>query len=87
MHNGYLMDFRLKPLQYIANRTDFQTPLGQAYNRLLITMMRAMGMQESEYKNEGDGGGFGEFAKSTPYLTTQYTQFISQRNMPLPIVY
>jgi hypothetical protein len=87
LKTGYLMDFRLKPLQYIAGRTDFLTPLGQAYNRLLVTMMRAMGMQESEYIGEGDGGGFGEFSKNVQYIDTQYTQFISQRNTPLPIVF
>lgn len=87
LHTGYLMDFRLKPLQYIANRTDFGTPLGQAYNRLLVTLMRSMGMAESEYRNEGDGGGFGELAKSVPYIDTQYSQFASQRNTPLPKVF
>jgi hypothetical protein len=87
LKTGYLMDFRLKPIQYIANRADFLTPLGQAYNRLLVTLMRAMGMQESEYMKEGDGGGFGEFAQSVPYIDKQYTQHIAERNTPLPIVF
>lgn len=86
LKTGYLMDFRLKPIQFIAGRSDFLTPLGQAYNRLLVTIMRAMGMQDSEFVNEGDGGGFGEFRKNGEYLTNQYTQFIGQRNTSLPIV-
>lgn len=87
LNTGYLMDFRLKPLQYLAGRSDFHTPIGQSYNRLLITLMRAMGLQASEYINEGDGGGFGEFKKSITYLTDQYTRYISQRNDPLPIIF
>jgi hypothetical protein len=87
LKTGYLMDFRLKPIRYLAGRSDFLAPLGQSYNRLLITLMRAMGMQPSEYLNEGDGGGFGEFKKDINYITNEYTQFISQRNNPLPIVF
>jgi hypothetical protein len=87
LHTGYLMDFRLKPIQYVANRADFLTPIGQSYNRLLVTLMRAMGLQESEYINEGDGGGFGQFSQNVPYIGNQYTQFMAQRNTPLPIVF
>ncbi len=87
IHNGYLMDFRLRPhFQYLAGRSDF-APLGQSYNRLLITIMQAMGMQPSEYLKEGDGGGFGQFKTDIQYLTNQYTQYFGQRNDPLPIVF
>ena len=81
------MDFRLKPIRYLAGRDDFLAPLGQSYNRLLITLMRAMGMSPSEYINEGDGGGFGEFMKVIQYIDDAYTQNISERNTPLPIVF
>jgi hypothetical protein len=84
---GYLMDFRLKPISYLAGRSDFNAPLGQPYNRLLITMMRAMGMQPSEYMNEGDGGGFGEFKTNIEYISDQYTRYQSLRNDPLPIIF
>jgi hypothetical protein len=86
LKNGYFLDMRQRPYVYNANRTDFPA-MGQPYNRLLITMMRAMGMQPSEYMAEGDGGGFGEFTDSDPYIMGKYAQFRNQRNDVMPIIY
>lgn len=85
---GYYMDYRLKPLKYLAGREDIHTAFGnQTYNQLLITIMRGMGLQPSDYLQYGDGKGFGSFDLSTiDFYNNEYAGVEVKRNNTLPFI-
>ena len=63
-------------------------------NQLGVTVMKAMGLSESEYSSYGDGGGFGQFNPSfTQYgninqrREKQYGPYKPERNKPLPFLW
>ncbi|MGE0528764.1 MAG: DUF1552 domain-containing protein [Bdellovibrionales bacterium] len=87
LKTGYYMDYRIKPLTYYAGRSDIFPGMGsRTYNSLLITIMRALGLPDSEFMQYGDGGGYGTYSLAKlAYHRGQYTPFQSLRNATLPI--
>ncbi len=58
---GY-WDFTHNPFLFYANRLDTMLPAGSvAYNNFLVTLMHALGLQESEWESVDGGAGFGGF--------------------------
>ncbi len=82
---GYYVDYRQRPLKAIAGRSDFSA-MGRSYTQYLITVMRAMGLQQAEYNNYGDGGGFGMFASNVAYSDNAYEPYRQFRNQTLPFI-
>jgi hypothetical protein len=82
LNQGYYLDYRQRPFRYYANRGDFPA-VGRPYTQLLCTLMRAGGLQPSDYAPFGDGGKFGEWTQGT-YDAGEYTAFAATRNDPLP---
>ncbi len=82
---GYYVDYRQRPFKYIANRTDFPA-MGRSSNQFLITAMRSMGLQPSEYNDYGDGGGFGQFSSNVQYSDNAYEKYRPFRNQTLPFI-
>lgn len=82
---GYYIDYRQRPFTYIADRTDFPA-MGRSYSQFLITAMRSMGLQPSEYNDYGDGGGFGIFSSNVSYSNNRYEPYRQFRNQTLPFI-
>jgi hypothetical protein len=82
---GYYMDYRQRPLTYIAGRTDFPA-MGRSYSQLLITFMKALGLQPNEYLPYGDGGGFGTYNNNPTYSEGRYLPYEKFRNDTLPFI-
>ncbi|MGE0527989.1 MAG: DUF1552 domain-containing protein, partial [Bdellovibrionales bacterium] len=86
INTGYYIDYRVRPLVHAFNRTDLPAVGSRTYASLLITIMRALGLQPSEYLSYGDGGGFGTYGSyyTDPKL---YAPFKALRNDPLPVIF
>ena len=82
---GYYVDYRKRPYTHLASRTDFPA-MGRSYSQFLITAMRSMGLQPSEYNDYGDGGGFGYFGSNIQYSNNFYEQYRQFRNQTLPFI-
>ncbi len=85
IRTGYYIDYRKRPFFRIADRSDFPA-IGRSYSQFLITVMRSMGLQSSEYNSYGDGGGFGLFASNVQYSNGAYEVYRSARNQTLPFI-
>lgn len=81
LRTGYLIDYRQKPFRHIAGRGDFPW-CGRPYNQLLITLMQAMGLTDSEWEQEGQPG-FGDYTPGS-YGETMWTQYLTNRRARLP---
>lgn len=79
---GYYLDYRQRPFFRHPDGQD----LGRSYTQLLITFMRALGLQPNEYLSYGDGGGFGSFKRDAPYSKQMYYAYEQFRNDPLPFI-
>lgn len=85
MKTGYYMDYRQRPFFRIANQGSY-APVGRSYTQLLITFMRALGLEASEYLPYGDGGGFGSYDNNVRYSEGRYIAYEKFRNDPLPFI-
>lgn len=81
LKTGYYLDMRQRPFIYTANRKDYP-PKGHSITQFHITLMRAMGLNPSEYMPHGDGGGFGDAISSG-----LYTSVGGLRNDTLPLLF
>ncbi len=85
IRTGYYIDYRKRPFFRIASRGDFPA-IGRSYTQFLITVMRSMGLQPSEYNSYGDGGGFGIFSSNVTYSNGSYEVYRASRNQTLPFI-
>lgn len=89
LRTGSYIDYRQRPFLTAKNKSAHRH-LGYPYKQLLISIMRAAGLQRSQYINIGDGNGFGEFTpnllKSDAAARTYYSRFNNTHNDPLPFV-
>jgi len=81
---GYYTDYRTRPF---VPHPDQPSGMGRSYTQLLITIMRSLGLQASDYMSYGDGGGFGSFNKNAAYSNGHYLAYEPFRNDPLPFIY
>lgn len=82
MKTGYYMDYRQRPFFTHPNGQH----IGRSYSQLLITMMRALGLQTEEYISYGDGGGFGSYKNNPAYTQNRYVPYEQFRNNILPFI-
>lgn len=80
---GLYLDYRQRPFKHYANRGDFPA-VGRPYTQLLCSLMRAAGLQSSEFEPYGQNGKFGEFTQGT-YDNGEYTKYASTRTDSLPV--
>ena len=79
---GKYIDYRPRPLL-----TDNPMSPGRPINGLLITIMKALGLQEADYERFGRKG-FGVYDQYDTSLSAHYAPFLgSNVNTPLPILY
>ncbi|MBC7467205.1 MAG: DUF1552 domain-containing protein [Bdellovibrio sp.] len=83
LKTGYYVDYRTRPF---VPHPDQDTGMGRSYTQLLITFMRSLGLQPSDYLTSGDGGGFGSFNKNSSYSNGHYLAYEKFRNDVLPFV-
>ena len=79
---GYYVDYRQRPFYREPNGQN----LGRSYTQLLVTIMKALGLQPNEYLQYGDGGGFGSFNRDAAYSNKLYYPYEKFRNDPLPFI-
>ncbi len=85
---GLYADYRIRPLVSAKNGAE-TLYMGRPYKQLLISIMRAAGLQSTQYLKFGDGKGFGEFKvgyANTNYTTSAFQDFVNEHNNPLPYV-
>ena len=80
---GQYFDYRQRPFKHYANRGDFPA-VGRPYTQFLCTLMRAAGLQSSDFEPYGQNGKFGEYAFGT-YDDGEYTKYASTRTDNLPV--
>jgi hypothetical protein len=82
---GYYIDFRKRPL-VAADSRGFNPEVGLPWPGALISIMRAMGVQESEFINQGDNDLFATGVHQFPgkYGTSNANFY---RRNPLPFLY
>lgn len=89
LRTGQYIDYRIRPFLTTKNHSPHRH-LGHPYKQLLISIMRAAGLQQSQYINIGDGNGFGEFVpqlqKADLAATNYWTKFSNTHNNKLPYV-
>lgn len=83
IRTGEYVDYRQKP---IIAHPDMPSGMGRSYTQLLITFMKALGLQPADYMTYGDGGGFGTYFKNSPYSNGAYIAYEKFRNDPLPFI-
>jgi hypothetical protein len=83
LKTGYYVDYRTRPF---VPHPDQPTGMGRSYTQLLITFMKALGLQPDEYLKYGDGGGFGSFNRNASYSNGHYIAYEASRNDPLPFL-
>lgn len=82
---GYYLDYRPNPLKLHNPALDVYA--GRPYNHLLITLLKAMGLEEADYEKFG-GRGFGVYDRfDSKALADHYRPFLSDRNATLPFLY
>jgi hypothetical protein len=85
VNTGYYLDFRQRPFMTLANRGDM-VPVGRPYTQLLCTMMRALGVPDSEFRQYGKNGYFGEFDPVRTYIAeSAWGIWSGQQNDQLPV--
>jgi hypothetical protein len=86
---GEYIDYRHRPFLSAKNNSAHRH-VGHPYKQLLISIMRAAGLQRSQYINIGDGNGFGEFVPTLNgadgAARNAFTSYQSTHNDPLPYV-
>jgi hypothetical protein len=82
INTGHYVDYRQRPF---FRHPDGQE-IGRSYTQLLITIMRSLGMEPSEYLTSGDGGGFGSFKVNPLYTEGRYAPYEKFRNDTLPYI-
>lgn len=80
---GYYIDYRKRPLVDGAAR-GFNPQVGLPWPGALISIMKAMGVQESEYLRQGDNS---LFATAQYQFPNKYTNPNNYRRNPLPFLY
>jgi hypothetical protein len=83
INQGNYIDFTVNPHEYFQGN-QANDPIGLPYAGLLVTIMRALGMQSSEYLNQGDQAGFGQIDEEFVVDERRRTTW---RNNPLPFLY
>ncbi|MEO1170822.1 MAG: hypothetical protein AAFX94_02060, partial [Myxococcota bacterium] len=85
LNTGYYLDYRQRPL-----RKPKGFHYGRPYKQLLQTVMCSMGVPQSEYRQFGDGNGFGEFKEHVNQfshnLPDAFSRYRNEHNEPLPFV-
>ncbi|HEX4922798.1 MAG TPA: DUF1552 domain-containing protein [Bdellovibrionales bacterium] len=79
---GSFIDYRQRPFVHVANRGDFPA-IGRPYTQFLCSIMRAAGLQSSEFMPYGQNGYFGEYTPNQ-YNPDSYTPYAAMRNDNLP---
>lgn len=86
---GKYLDYRQRPYLSAKNNSDHRH-LGAPYKQLLISIMRAAGLQRNQYIKIGDGNGFGQFVptftKADSAATNYFAKFQNTHNDPLAYV-
>ncbi|MEM6533458.1 MAG: DUF1552 domain-containing protein [Myxococcota bacterium] len=85
LKTGNYLDYRQRPL-----RKPKGYHYGRPYKQLLQSVMRSMGVPQSEYRQFGDGNGFGEFKERVNQfghnLPDAFSRYRNEHNEPLPFV-
>ncbi len=79
--NGQYLDCRPRPLRAHAGLDSIN--LGRPYNQLLVTLLKAAGIDEADYEKFGNRG-FGVYDGYDPRYTDHYEPLIKDRNAVLP---
>jgi hypothetical protein len=82
-NQGNYIDFTINPYQYFQGNTA-NAPIGMPHAGLLVSIMRGLGMQPSEYLYQGDQGGLGQIDEAFVVDERRRSSF---RNNPLPFLY
>jgi hypothetical protein len=79
---GHYIDYRARPLL-----AEGRISPGRPINGLIVTLMKALGLQESDYERFGKKG-FGVYDQYDPSLAAHYAPFVGANvNKPLPFLY
>lgn len=78
---GQYLDCRPRPLQPHFGLSTID--LGRPYNQLLVSLLKAAGLEESDYEKFGQRG-FGVYDAYDPRYTDHYEPLIKDRNAVLP---
>jgi hypothetical protein len=82
---GEYIDYRPRPLRHHDPALDVYA--GRPYNNLLVTVLKAMGLEESDYQRFGRPG-FGVYDQfDAGRLSEHYRPFLLEPNAPLPFLY
>lgn len=82
---GYYLDYRPYPLKLHNPALDVYA--GRPYNHLLVTLLKAMGLEEADYEKFG-GRGFGVYDRfDSKALSEHYQPYLADRNATLPFLY
>ena len=90
-NTGYVLDYRQDPRRQDSANSRRR---GMPCSRFLISILKGMGLSDSEINRHGDGNGFGYFPESVnsggSSLTSKFypeSWFKNNRNKPLPFFY